>query len=292
MTADSRSAAASTATPRSSSSSSWRSPSASDAVLDVGCGVGSMTFALGPLVASVRAVDDRPDAIDEARRLTAEIGLDQRRVRPRRPLRAALSRRRRSTSSSAATPSIASPSRSPPCARCRACSAPRAASSSTTPSSTADDDRYLNELAKLADTTHRRHCRRDEFLPQFAQGRSRGRRRARRPAHRRPRLLARGDGGRRGSCRTDPHAPPGAADQGPDGDRPRRRRPSGVVLVRRRLLQARARLIDAVRRCRRRSCAPPGAAPAADGAGFLRPADRLARHSTRLHLAHPLPLPA
>jgi SAM-dependent methyltransferase len=143
-------------------------PSSSDAALDVGCGVGSMTFALGPLVASVRAVDDRPDAIDEARRLTAEIGLTNVEFDlgdlyalpfPDATFDLVVCRN--------AIHRIAEP-----------VAALREMSRALAPEGrivvydtvvTADDDRYLNELSKLADTTHRRHCRHDEFLPFFTQ---------------------------------------------------------------------------------------------------------------------------
>lgn len=143
-------------------------PSKSDAVLDVGCGVGSMTFALGPLVSSVRAVDDRPDAIDEARRLTAEIGLTNVEFDlgdlyalpfPDATFDFVVCRN--------AIHRIAEP-----VAALREMSrvlAPEGRIVIYDTVVTADDDRYLNELSKLADTTHRRHCRHDEFLPQFAQ---------------------------------------------------------------------------------------------------------------------------
>jgi SAM-dependent methyltransferase len=51
-------------------------PSVGDRVIDVGTTVGSTAFALAGAVASVLAVDNRPDTIDEALRLCREIGAD------------------------------------------------------------------------------------------------------------------------------------------------------------------------------------------------------------------------
>ena len=51
-------------------------PTARDRVIDVGTTVGSTAFALGPTVASVLAIDNRPDTIAEALRLSREVGVD------------------------------------------------------------------------------------------------------------------------------------------------------------------------------------------------------------------------
>jgi len=51
-------------------------PSRHDTVLDYACGVGFGALALAVAVRLLEAVDDRPDAIDEGRRLAAELGLD------------------------------------------------------------------------------------------------------------------------------------------------------------------------------------------------------------------------
>ena len=51
-------------------------PSIGDRVIDVGTTVGSTAFALAGAVASVLAVDNRPDTIDEALRLSREVGAD------------------------------------------------------------------------------------------------------------------------------------------------------------------------------------------------------------------------
>lgn len=50
-------------------------PSAHDAALDYACGVGEAAFAIAPRVSSVQAVDEEPEALDEGRRLGAELGL-------------------------------------------------------------------------------------------------------------------------------------------------------------------------------------------------------------------------
>ncbi len=51
-------------------------PSRHDSALDYACGVGVGALALAAAVRLVEAVDDRPDAIDEGRRLATELGLD------------------------------------------------------------------------------------------------------------------------------------------------------------------------------------------------------------------------
>lgn len=51
-------------------------PSVGDRVIDVGTTVGTMAFALAGAVASVLAVDNRKDTIDEALRLSREVGVD------------------------------------------------------------------------------------------------------------------------------------------------------------------------------------------------------------------------
>ncbi|MGO8684659.1 MAG: class I SAM-dependent methyltransferase [Thermoleophilia bacterium] len=47
----------------------------SDAVLDYACGVGEAAFALAPLAGAVEAVDEEAGALDEGRRLSADLGL-------------------------------------------------------------------------------------------------------------------------------------------------------------------------------------------------------------------------
>lgn len=47
----------------------------SDAVLDYACGVGEAAFALAPLAGTVEAVDEEAGALDEGRRLGADLGL-------------------------------------------------------------------------------------------------------------------------------------------------------------------------------------------------------------------------
>lgn len=141
-------------------------PAAADAVVDVGCGVGAMSFALAPVVAAVTAVDDRQEAIDEARRLTLEVGLGNLEF------------------SLANLYALPFPEASFDLAVCRnaihrfaePAAALREVARVLAPGGrlvvydtvvTAEVDRYLNELARLADSSHRRHCRPDEFLAQF-----------------------------------------------------------------------------------------------------------------------------
>jgi ubiquinone/menaquinone biosynthesis C-methylase UbiE len=50
-------------------------PSSHDAALDFACGAGKAAFALAGRVRSVEAVDEQPEALDEGRRLSAELGL-------------------------------------------------------------------------------------------------------------------------------------------------------------------------------------------------------------------------
>jgi ubiquinone/menaquinone biosynthesis C-methylase UbiE len=51
-------------------------PTVGDRVIDVGTTVGTMAFALAGAVASVLAVDNRKDTIDEALRLSHEVGVE------------------------------------------------------------------------------------------------------------------------------------------------------------------------------------------------------------------------
>ena len=80
--------------------------------------VGSTAFALGPTVASVLAIDNRPDTIAEALRLSREVGVDNVSFTLGNvyalPLADGPSRW-----SPAATPCTASPSRSRPSRRWR-----------------------------------------------------------------------------------------------------------------------------------------------------------------------------
>jgi SAM-dependent methyltransferase len=50
-------------------------PEGHDTVLDYACGVGIASLALAPSTAWVTAVDELPDALDEGRRLVAELGV-------------------------------------------------------------------------------------------------------------------------------------------------------------------------------------------------------------------------
>lgn len=51
-------------------------PSRHDTALDYACDVGMGALALAANVRQIEAVDDRPDALDEGRRLAAELGLN------------------------------------------------------------------------------------------------------------------------------------------------------------------------------------------------------------------------
>ena len=51
-------------------------PTTHDAVLDYACGVGKASFALAPSVKVITAVDEQPEALEEGRRLAAELGFD------------------------------------------------------------------------------------------------------------------------------------------------------------------------------------------------------------------------
>ena len=142
-------------------------PQPNDRVLDVGTTVGATAFTLSPQVASVEAVDNRLDTIDEARRLSREFGADNvafsvanlynlpfadgaftlvtcRNALHRFPdpinalremLRVLDAGGRIVVYDLVVTPEL---------------------------------DRYLNELARLSNPGHRRHSTRQEFLDQFA----------------------------------------------------------------------------------------------------------------------------
>lgn len=139
---------------------------ADDVVVDVGCGGGVVSFALASFVSSIAAVDDRAEAIDEARRLAVEVGAGNIEF---------------SVASFYALPFAGE---SFTLAVCRNAihrfREPAAALGELArvlaPGGRVviydmvvkpDVDRYLNELARLADSTHRRHCRRDEYLELF-----------------------------------------------------------------------------------------------------------------------------
>lgn len=144
-------------------------PSAHDAVLDYACGVGETSFALAPVVRSVDAVDEEPEALDEARRLSDELAFTTIHFtlvdlytlpfadgafslvvctsafhRLPEPL-AALRELTRVLS---------------PGGRIVLCDA------------VVDEvsDRTFNELARLREPAHRRHFRRDEYAKLFADG--------------------------------------------------------------------------------------------------------------------------
>lgn len=139
---------------------------ADDVVVDVGCGVGVMSFALAPAVSSIAAVDDRPEVIEEAQRLTTEVGAGNVEF------------------SAVNLYALPFTNDSFTLAVCRNAihrfrepvAALKEMARVLTPAGrlvvydmvvTPDVDRYLNELARLADSTHRRHCLREEHLELF-----------------------------------------------------------------------------------------------------------------------------
>jgi SAM-dependent methyltransferase len=139
---------------------------ARDVVADVGCGGGVLSFALAPAVSSIAAVDDRREAIDEARRLAVEVGVDN-------VAFSAVNLYALPFSSESFTLAV---SRNAIHRFREPVAALKEMARSLTPAGrvvvydtvvTPDVDRYLNELARLADATHRRHCSRDEFFYQF-----------------------------------------------------------------------------------------------------------------------------
>jgi len=142
-------------------------PRHDDRVLDVGTTVGATAFALAPAVASVAAVDNRLDTIDEARRLGREVGVDN------------------VAFSVANLYGLPFPDAAFTLITCRNAlhrfPDPVNALREMVRVLAADGrivvydlvvtpelDRYLNELARLSNPGHRRHSTRDEFLDQFA----------------------------------------------------------------------------------------------------------------------------
>jgi len=142
-------------------------PQADDRVLDVGTTVGATAFTLASSVASVEAVDNRLDTIDEARRLCREVGAEN------------------VTFSVANLYGLPFPDGAFTLVTCR-----NAMHRFPDPINalremvrvlaaggrivvydlvvTPELDRYLNELARLSNPGHRRHSTRTEFLDQFA----------------------------------------------------------------------------------------------------------------------------
>ena len=142
-------------------------PRPNDRVLDVGTTVGATAFTLAPQVASVEAVDNRLDTIDEARRLSREFGADN------------------VAFSVANLYNLPFPDGAFTLVTCRNAlhrfpdpiNALREMARVLASDGrivaydlvvTPELDRYLNELARLSNPGHRRHSTRQEFLDQFA----------------------------------------------------------------------------------------------------------------------------
>jgi ubiquinone/menaquinone biosynthesis C-methylase UbiE len=142
-------------------------PTVGDRVIDVGTTVGATAFALAGLVASVLAVDNRPDTIDEALRLSREVAADN------------------------VAFALANPYALPfaegafTLATCRNAlhrlpepvAALKEMARVVMPAGrlvvydllvNAELDKSLNELARLSDPSHRRYATHAEFLEQFA----------------------------------------------------------------------------------------------------------------------------
>ncbi len=151
------------ATRRSRRCSTWPGR-AHDAVLDYACGVGMTAFAVAPAVAvSASPSTSWPDALDEGRRLVAELGLDNVAFKARRPLRAALRRRRLQPGRLLAARCTACPSRWRRCTRCARVAG--AGARIVVDDAVVDDvtDAAFNDLARLREPAHRRHFRAEEL---------------------------------------------------------------------------------------------------------------------------------
>jgi SAM-dependent methyltransferase len=142
-------------------------PRGDDRVVDVGTTVGATAFALAASVAGVEAVDSRQDTIDEARRLSSEVGVTN------------------VNFTVANLYALPFPDGAFTLATCRNAlhrfpepvAALREMVRVVTPTGrlviydmvvTDDLDRHLNELARLSDAGHHRHATHAEFLEEFA----------------------------------------------------------------------------------------------------------------------------
>lgn len=142
--------------------------SSDDRVIDVGAGAGVAAFAVARDVASVDAVDNRPETIDEARRLNLEAGAENVTFSlvdfyalpypdgefSLAVCRNAIHRLPEPVMALAEMVRVVAPG-----------------GRLIVSDIVVDEqlDRYINELARLSDHAHRRHCTHDEFLDQFVQ---------------------------------------------------------------------------------------------------------------------------
>lgn len=142
-------------------------PSVGDRVIDVGTTVGATAFALAGAVASVLAVDNRPDTIDEALRLSREVGVDN--------VAFALANLYNlpfaDGAFTLATCRNALHRFPEPVAALKEMARVVTAGGRLVVYDllvSAELDKSLNELARLSDSSHRRYATHDEFLEQFA----------------------------------------------------------------------------------------------------------------------------
>jgi SAM-dependent methyltransferase len=142
-------------------------PTVGDRVIDVGTTVGTTAFALAGAVASVLAVDNRKDTIDEALRLSQEIGVEN--------VGFALANLYAlpfaDGAFTLATCRNALHRFPEPVAALREMARVVAAGGRLVVYDLVVDvelDRALNELARLSDSAHRRYARHEEYLEQFA----------------------------------------------------------------------------------------------------------------------------
>ena len=159
-------------------------PTVGDRVIDVGTTVGTTAFALAGAVASVLAVDNRKDTIDEALRLSQEIGVEN--------VGFALANLYAlpfaEGAFTLATCRNALHRFPEPVAALREMARVVAAGGRLVVYDLVVDaelDRSLNELARLSDSAHRRYARHEEYLEQFAKAglQVTGERRLRRTVH-------------------------------------------------------------------------------------------------------------
>ena len=142
-------------------------PSVGDRAIDMGTTVGATAFALAGAVASVLAVDNRADTIDEAVRLSREVGVDNVSFMYANPYALPFT----DGAFTLATCRNALHRFPEPVAALKEMARVVVAGGRLVVYDllvSADLDRYLNELARLSDPAHRRYSTHGEFLEQFA----------------------------------------------------------------------------------------------------------------------------
>jgi len=142
-------------------------PSPGDRVIDVGTTVGSTAFALAGAVASVLAVDNRPDTIDEAVRLCREVGVDNVSFTLANPYALPFA----DGAFSLATCRNALHRFPEPVSALKEMARVVVTDGRLVVYDllvSADIDKSLNDLARVSDPSHRRYSTYEEFLEQFA----------------------------------------------------------------------------------------------------------------------------